>query len=125
MKMTDTAINRIYSLLTGTGGLSCPVYKLNKPTANKETEYVVINTLPVNAAVMQLCHVNVNYHVADLKPGMADTETLEDGTESIQALLHQKDTTGILIDFESQEYIREESLKEHFSNIRYLVKLLN
>jgi hypothetical protein len=125
MKTTDTAINRIYSLLTGAGGLTCPVYKLNKPTANKDTEYVVINSLPVNSAVMQYCHVNVNYHVADLKPGMADTETLEDGTASVQALLHQKDTTGILIDFESQEYIREQSLKEHYSNIRYFVKLLN
>lgn len=125
MKMTDVAINRIYDLLTAVGGLTIPVYKLTKTSAEKPPVYVVINSLPVTSAVMQRCHVNVNIHVTDPKPGLADTETLADLTTDVFTLLNQVDASGILIDFESQEHIRDERLNEHYSNIRFFVKLVN
>ena len=125
MKMTDVAINRVYGLLTAAGGLTIPVYKLTKPSSEKPAAYVVINSLPVTSAIMQRCHVNVNVHVTDPMPGMPDTDTLADLTSDAVALLHRVDASGILIDFESQEYIRDERLNEHYSNIRLFVKLVN
>jgi hypothetical protein len=101
------------------------VYKLTKPSSEKPSVYVVINSLPVTSAIMQRCHVNVNVHVTDPKPGIPDTDTLADLTSDAVALLHRVDASGILIDFESQEYIRDERLNEHYSNIRLFVKFVN
>ena len=125
MKMTDTAINRVYGLLKAAGGLTVPVYKLTKPSREKPPVYVVINSLPITSGVMQRCHVNVNIHVSDPNPGVADINTLADLTTDVLTLLHQVDASGILIDFESQEHIRDERLNEHYSNIRFFVKLVN
>lgn len=125
MKTTDAAINRIYDLLKAAGGLTVPVYKLTKPSREKPPVYVVINSLPVTSAVMQRCHVNVNVHATDPRPGFADIDTLADLTTDVLTLLHQVDASGILIDFESQEHIRDERLNEHYSNIRFIVKLVN
>lgn len=125
MKTTDTAINQVHAILTGSGGVSVPVYKLSKPTGKKESEYIVLNALPITHGVLQKCRVNVNYHCADLKPGIPDMEKLEDMTSDLMALLTIVSTTAILIDFESQEYHRESQLNEHYSNIRLIVKIIN
>lgn len=125
MKTTDFAINQVYSILTGTGGVEIPVYKLLKPTKEAESEYIVINSLPIGYGVMQMVVVNVNYHVDDLAPGIPDMATLETGTETLMGLLATVHETGILIDFENQEYIPEPGIDETYSNIRLKVKIVN
>lgn len=123
MKTTDAAIDYVYAKLEA--GLTCGVFKLSKPSRLALTEYVVINALPVTGSVMQRVHVNVNYYVADLEPGKADTDTLGDGSDTILSLLHQQDGSGTLVDFESQEFVRVDSLNMHYSNMRFYIKIIN
>lgn len=123
MKTSDFAINEVYSLLVAE--VETPVYKLTKPSKKKDDEYIVLNSLPINAGVLQKCYVNVNYHVKDLSAGISDTATLESGTATLMGILEDVPAKGIIIDFESQEYFREESLGEHYSNIRLSVKIIN
>ncbi|HCY40438.1 MAG TPA: hypothetical protein DHV48_03655 [Prolixibacteraceae bacterium] len=124
MKTTDFAIDEIYRLISGSA-IETPVYKLTKPSKKKDAEYIVLNTLPISAGVLQKCYVNVNYHVKDLSPGMADMVTLQEGTNALMALLEDVPAIGIIIDFEMQEYHRESQLEEHYSNIRLSVKIIN
>jgi hypothetical protein len=124
---TDYIIGIVYSLL---GSITKPKYLKTKPSKSTAPEYVVINSLPVNANVMQKCYVNVNYHVKDIDGGtgvgmIPDSTKLEAGSVLVLAALKQVSTTAYLIDFESQETIREEQLGEHYSNLRFSFKNIN
>jgi len=121
-KTTDQIISVVFSLLR-----LLPVnrYSITKPTKAVDTEYIVINSLPINADVMQKCYVNVNYHVKDLANGTPDQTKLQSGAESVLNILSKVSTATYLIDFESQETFREEALKEHFSNLRFSFKNIN
>jgi hypothetical protein len=121
-KTTDYIIGLVFSLL---GSITKPKYLKTKPTASTAAEYVVINSLPINANVMQKCYVNVNYHVKDITAGTPDTVKIEAGSALVLAALKQVSTTNYLIDFESQETIREEGLGEHYSNLRFSFKYIN
>lgn len=124
MKTTDFAINEVYRLISGSA-IETPVYKLTKITKKKDAEYIVLNALPITPGVLQKCYVNVNYHVKDLSPGMADMVKLQDGTSALMTLLENVPAKGIIIDFEMQEYHSESQLEEHYSNIRLSVKIIN
>jgi len=121
-KTTDYIIGIVYSLL---GSITKPKYLKTKPTNAVAAEYVVINSLPINANVMQKCYVNVNYHVKDITAGTPDITKLEAGSALVLAALKEVSITAYLIDFESQETIREEGLGEHYSNLRFSFKNIN
>jgi hypothetical protein len=121
-KTTDYIIGIVYSLL---GSITKPKYLKTKPTNAVAAEYVVINSLPINANVMQKCYVNVNYHVKDITAGTPDITKLEAGSALVLTALKEVSTTAYLIDFESQETIREEGLGEHYSNLRFSFKNIN
>ena len=79
---------------------------------------------------MQKCYVNVNYHVKDIDGGagvgfIPDSTKLEAGSALVLAALKQVTAASFLIDFESQETIREEGLTEHYSNLRFSFKNIN
>lgn len=126
-KTTDYIKQLVYSLLSS---VSKPKYIDVAPdfAALQQThpkEYIIINALPINANVMQKCYVNVNYHVKDLGPGIKDQTTLEAGSVAVLAVLKKVTTTAYLVDFESQETIRESELGEHYSNLRFSFKYIN
>jgi hypothetical protein len=126
MKTTDYAVNYVYSILKEhDSGIDYPVYKYRKPTQSTHTAYIVINALPISAGVLQTTRVNVNFHCADTFDGVPDTVTLEEATSDLMALLTEVSDIGILIDFESQEYIQEKELNEHYSNIRLFIKIIS
>ena len=111
-KTTDYIIGIVYSLL---GSITVPKYRKTKPSKSTATEYVVINSLPINANVMQKCYVNVNYHVKDIDGGpdvglIPDDTKLAAGSLLVLTALEKVTTTAYLIDFEGQETIREEQL---------------
>jgi hypothetical protein len=54
-----------------------------------------------------------------------DETKIEAGSASVLAILKKVTTTSFMIDFESQETIREESLQEHYSNLRFSFKNIN
>jgi hypothetical protein len=119
---TDYVIGIVYLLLNS---ISKPKYLKSKPSNSTAAEYVVINSLPINANVMQKCYVNVNYHVKDIAVGTPDSAKIEAGSKAVLAILKEVTTTAYLIDFESQETIREEQLGEHYSNLRFSFKNIN
>lgn len=121
-KTTDYIVSLVHGLLTG---ITKPKYLFTKPSTSTAAEYVVINSLPINAEVMQRCYVNVNYHVKDIAEGIPDIVKLSAGSALVLAALNTVSTTGYLIDFESQELIREDSLGEHYTNLRFSVKFIN
>lgn len=122
MKTTDLAINKVFSKVKP--AFLIPVYKYEKPTSKTDTEYIVINSLPINSDVMQKCRVNVNYHVKDKTPGILNEEKLVSATAAIMAVIEVAEK-GWIIEFESQEYHGEPQLNEHYSNIRLSVKIIN
>lgn len=124
MKTTDFAIQRVFSLIKDSE-ITLPVYKLTKPDKKSHLQYIVINALPISEGVLQRCYVNVNLHVRNLTSGMPDLKKLEEGTAALMDLLEYVPVTGIIINFESQVYLREDALNEHYSNIRLSVKIVN
>jgi hypothetical protein len=127
MKTTDYAIDFVYTTLKGKSGVPSALYKLEKPSNTAGTSYVVINALPIDAGVLQFCRVNVNCHVQDLSEGIPDMNTLKTVTASVLTQLEQVNSTtsGIFLDFESQQFFKEPQLNEHYSNIRIFCKILN
>jgi hypothetical protein len=124
---TDFVVDIVYSLL---GSITKPKYRKTKPSNSTAPEYVVINALPINAQTLQRCYVNVNYHVKDIDGGpsiglIPDEAKLKAGAALVLTALEKVSTTSYLIDFESQETIREEGLGEHYSNMRFSFKNIN
>ncbi len=122
MKLSSYAVNQVYSLL---GSVTAKKYLYCKPTNANDEQYIVINSLPVNGGVIQTCHVNVNCHVKDMAPGIPYLEKLEELATSVLDILKKVTTTSVLIDFESQETIRDENLGEHYENLRFFVRIRN
>ncbi len=126
-KTTDFVIDIVYSLL---GSITVPKYRKTKPSKSTAAEYVIINSLPINAQTLQKCYFNVNYHVKDIdggtSTGFIPNETrLSAGSALILAALKQVSEASYLIDFESQETIREAQFNEHYSNLRFSFKNIN
>jgi len=127
MKTTSVAVNKVYSILKQLGGLSCPVYKYTKPTTLTLAEYAVVNSLPITGGVLQICRVNVNFHVKDLADGIPNVARLEIQSTFIMGLIEQvnDNALGIYIDIEDQNIEQSEKPGEHYSNFRLVVKILN
>lgn len=122
-KIDTEIIDIVHGLLSS---ISVPKYKLVKPTgAINPAEYIVINSLPVPANVMQKVYVNVNYHVKDLASGVPDKVKLAAGSTAVLDILQKVTTTVCMIDFEGQSTYQEQGQSEHFSNMRFSVKYIN
>lgn len=112
----------VFGLLTS---LTVKRYLFVRKTKDVNTEYIVVNALPVNAAVMQKCYVNVNIHVKDFADGTPNIERLKEISTMVLDILQKVDGTNYLLDFESNETFREEALREHFANLRFSLKIVN
>ena len=121
-KLTEEIVAIVYGLIEP---LTVPVYRGLKPTKDIYSEYVIVNSLPINADVMQKCYVNVNYHVKDLADGVADDTKLIAGGQAVLTLIKKVTTATYMIDFESSEKIRQEAHGEHFLNLRFSFKFIN
>lgn len=119
MKTTDYAIDEVYKLLKDD---FTNIYKLTAPTGTQD-EFIVLNALAIGADVLQQTIVNVNYHVKDIAPGVADFSTLQSGTASILQALTEEFQNDALPIFDGQEYFREDGY--HYSNVRVKVNILN
>lgn len=123
-KTTDEIMKIVEGLL---GVISKPKYLKESPQdlSPMVREYVVINSLPINADVMQKCYVNVNYHVKDIGPGKYDYTTLASASQTIITALDGATASSYLIDFDRQETIPEPERGEHYTNVRFSFKYIN
>jgi hypothetical protein len=127
MNTTLNAINRVYALLKGSTAITMPIFKLVKPTRITPDEYLVINALPVTMGPLQKCRVNVNFYCKDIESGTPNYPRLETvGAALVTLLLRNNDNaTGIYLDLESQETVKNQETDYHYMNFRLHVKLLN
>ena len=120
-KTTDTIIQTIIGLLTS---ITVPKYPFSRPADSTSAEYIVVNCLPVTSDVLQKCYFNVNYHVRDIEAGKPDIAKMSTVSSAVMAILQKVSTTTYLIDFETQEIIRQESMNEHYTNLRFSFKTI-
>lgn len=119
-RTTTDAMKLVYELIKDI--ITAPKYLESKPV-KPAAEYAVINALPISSGPMQICIVNVNYYAKDLAAGKPDLNTIEAGNAATIPALDGATGDDYLIDFLSQETIRQDG--EHFSNMRFEVKLIN
>ena len=81
---TDKILGIVYGLM---GSITIPKYLKTSPAKSVPREYIVINSLPINADVMQKCYVNVNYHVKDIGEGQPDNARLIAGFDAVINIL--------------------------------------
>lgn len=113
---SNQVIDIVMSLLTS---ITVPKYPKTKPDSLQPTEYIVVNTLGIDADVMQFCHVNVNYHVKDITPGMPDNAKIKAGEALVMSILKKVTSNSYMIDFEGQYDEDEPDQKEHYSNLKF------
>lgn len=124
-KLTPEIASIVYGLLSS---ITKPKYLFTRPPLCTDAEYVVVNSLPMDADQMQRCYVNVNYYCKDIDGGtgiglVPDITKLDTGSKLILAILKKVSTTSYLIDFESSELIKLE--KEHLIGLRFSFKYIN
>ena len=137
MKLGDFALTEVYKMLNdlndeesiGYVDLDLSIFKYSKPDKASPRYYITLNTLPITSGVLQKCYLNVNCHAADLGPGQPDVEALNQVSNNVLNMLDNvtKDVenTTMLIDFDSEETFRDDSLNEHYKNLRFSVKIIN
>ena len=114
-------------VVTGEGeitGITGGVYKLRRPETSVY-EDVVINALPVSGGDIQMCTVNVNIHVPDIRvtiggriqeqPNMV---RLKDLAQLAVKVTEEHYATSYYLWVAHQAVIREEPAKEHYVNLR-------
>lgn len=124
-KLTTEIVPIVSGLLDS---IDVPKYPHTRKPVKVPDEYIVINSLPINAEVMQFCYFNVNYYCKDIDGGkgvgnVPDTLKLDAGAKLVLAILKKVSSDNYLIDFESQEVIPEET--EHYINLRFSFKYIN
>ena len=122
---TFDAIDKVYNIVKGNG---LEVYKLIKP-AGDESEYIVINSLPVSGDILQRCIVNVNIHVKDIQ---ISSSTSAPNTSRLKALANQFETlllknisndAHIYLDGQGAE--QDEATETNYINFRLMCNLIN
>jgi len=123
-KLTSYAIDKVYPLLAS---INKPKYRISKPTTVTASEYIVINTLPmqVNDDETQRVLMNVNCHVKDTADGVPNETAINALSNAVLTILEKVSTTEVLIDLESSEMMPEEAQHEHYMNLRFIVRILN
>jgi len=124
--MTYKTSNQIIDIVMGLlVSITVPKYPKTKPDNLQPDEYIVVNTLGIDADTMQTSHVNVNYHVADITPGTPDNAKIKAGEALVMAILTKVTATDYMIDFEGQYDEREPNQNEHFSNLKFRFLQIN
>lgn len=121
-KTSTQIIDTVISLLAS---ITVPKYPKTKPDALQPSEYIVVNTLGIDADLMQVCHVNVNYHVKDITQGTPDNAKIKAGEALVMAILNKVTATSYMIDFEGQYDEREPNQNEHLSNLKFKFLQIN
>lgn len=123
-KLTDEVASIVFGLVNASI-TDIPVYKGKKPTEDNPDVFIAINSLPIDANVMQKCRVNVNVHAKDLEDGTEDSTTMKTRSQQILALLNKVTATTYMIDFDGNESFEETALGFHFSNLKFSFKFIN
>lgn len=129
------AVNRIVEVLNlaTVGDIISPaklsisggIYPWTKPERQDDDEFIVVNSLRTEDAVLQIVPVNVNVFVKDIEPGTPNNGRLEELAEIVLSLFPDSDiTNGIYADNHFTDIIPDSDKDRHYVNIRLKVKML-
>ncbi len=124
--ITDDAIKAVYKKLIPAVS-AVPVYQYARPANCIDPAYFVINALPIGSGILQKCIINVNAYCDDVAPGVPDSLLLATMTNLIISTLDQAtaESSDIFFFYQQQNVYRGEELKDHYSNMRFEIRLLN
>jgi hypothetical protein len=125
MRTNIEAIDYLFKYLKPMG---LPTFKMAKP-AGTEKEYIVINAMPITGDTLMKCYANVNIHVKDIiikdQPSLPDSKRLGElasiYTEALELIIAE----NMHIYYDRQGIEREDTLNEHYVNIRLLCNLID
>lgn len=112
---TNTAIS------TAVGGR---IYAAERPDGSTTAD-IVVNSLALDTNMPQTGTSNINIHVPDLKITIkgqqqyhTDRERLRSLTALVVAAIEEMATEGIVLRISNQNVIAEESIHQHYMNVR-------
>ena len=123
--IVDDAIKAIYHKLKL--AVTDPVYQYSRPADCKDAAYYVINSLPIGNGILQKCIINVNAYCNEISPGRQDSLLLTAMSNLVISTLDNTcdDTGYVFIYFQQQNTYPGEELKDHYSNMRFDIRLIN
>lgn len=118
----------LYRMLTADTAVSAAVegriYAMSRPL-NSTTADIVVNTIALDTNMPQTGTSNINIHVPDKKTSIAgqqqyitDRETIRWLTSLVIETLESARVDGIMVRVSNQNTIAEESIHQHYMNIR-------
>jgi len=123
--MTSNAIiNLVVDYYTSNGGVVTNVYPISRPTENAGEEFGVVNTLDVPNKIFQELITNVNLYVADINGKVPNNARLTELEANAIDVLDKVHLGEVDLYVQQSKIFRESSTKEHYVNIRLLVKVL-
>lgn len=119
-KLSDYVVGRVLTLLSS---INLTKYRHSITSSGAPDQYVVVNAFSTGSGIMQKFVLNVNYHKKNLSGGVPDNLKLQSNSQAILDILEEYESADMLIEFETQEIIREND--EHYSNLRFSLKMIN
>ena len=135
MKTVIDTVDEIYQLVAVPivkNMITGSVYPDKRPDGS-ELGDVVINSLPITGAQLQVAVVNINIHVPNLQltiNGQNDNsqpnrKRLKEIADVIIPLVKNAIINNMVTDVETVSRIEEKDLKEHYLNIRVKINSIN
>ena len=123
--IVEDAISVVYKKLKS--ALTYPVFRYSRPANLTDEAYIVINSLPVGSGILQKCVLNVNAWCKDIEPGSPDAKKLATMTKGIIETLDdtENESGDVFIFFQQQNVFQGDELKNHYSSIRFDIRLIN
>lgn len=121
-KLSDYVVGRVLTLLSS---INLAKYKHTRPSTGAPVEFIVVNAFSIGSGIMQKFVLNVNYHKKNLSGGVPDNLKLQNNSQAILDILEEYEAADMLIDFETQEITPEAQFDEHYSNLRFSLKMIN
>jgi len=121
-KLSDYIVGRVLTLLSS---INVTKYKHTRPASGTPDQFIVVNAFSTSSGIMQKFVLNVNYHKKNLSGGVPDNLKLQSNSQAILDILEEYESADMLIEFETQETVPESQFDEHYSNLRFSLKMIN
>lgn len=122
-KLSDYVVGRVMALLNT---VNVGKYKHVRPSSDSPAKFIVVNAFAVGTGAMQKFVMNVNVHAKNKSGGNPDIVSLASISQSVLDVLEDYASGDLLIDLQStEENIPEAQFDEHYSNLRFSLKIIN
>jgi len=118
-------VDKVFTALDSGTALPIIKYHLSDAAENENllTQYFVINAINNTPNIIDIATINVNCHCKDKDDyGTIDDDNLKSMVNAAKTALENYGSNGLIIYKDPQQsLIRDESRKEHYYNLRFIV----